>query len=140
MQKVAIISCVSKKKKGSYPAKELYDSPLFKYAYKYAKKECDKIFIISAKYGLIGENDIISDYDLSVKQMKKRQKMIWADTVNKQIQAKITEPVVLQIHAGREYTEYLLYPLSGRYPIELILDGYMIGQRLQWYKKEVGGL
>ena len=47
-----------KKKDGPAKAKDMYISPLFKGAYRYAHKlSADKIFILSAKYGLLEEMD-----------------------------------------------------------------------------------
>lgn len=56
--KIALISCVSKKQEladgEKVKAIDLYISPLFKMAYNYAQKlNVDKIFILSAKHGLL---------------------------------------------------------------------------------------
>lgn len=52
-KKIGLISCVSKKLNCKTKAKDLYTSPLFKYSLAYARKlNPDKIYILSAKYGL----------------------------------------------------------------------------------------
>ena len=54
MARIALISCTSNKKAHKCPARELYsESPLFRLAYAFAKLVADKIFILSAKYGLV---------------------------------------------------------------------------------------
>lgn len=48
--RVALISCTSKKKVYKCMASELYsESPRFTLSYKYAKENCDKVYILSAK-------------------------------------------------------------------------------------------
>jgi hypothetical protein len=54
MARIALISCTSNKKAHKCPARELYsESPRFRLAYAFAKLVADKIFILSAKYGLV---------------------------------------------------------------------------------------
>lgn len=76
------ISCVKRKKDLITEAENLYDSTFFKYCLKYAKSFNTKnIFILSAKYGLLNLNDIISPYDLTLKKMNKKEKNIWENKV-----------------------------------------------------------
>ena len=54
--KIALISCTSRKKSYKCQAKDLYsESSRFQLAFSFAKLIADKIFILSAKYGLIPE-------------------------------------------------------------------------------------
>ena len=57
---IGLISCVKSK---PCAAKDMYISPLFRYMYSYAKKRCSKVYILSAKYGLIPENAPIAPYN-----------------------------------------------------------------------------
>jgi len=58
MAKIVLISCSSKKSAHKSKAKNLYISTLFRLSLAYAKKlKPDKIFILSAKYGLLNLND-----------------------------------------------------------------------------------
>ena len=69
MGKIFLISCVSKKAKNKTEAKNLYISELFKKSYNYAKKiggGKEKIFILSAKYGVIKDTDIIEPYNITL--------------------------------------------------------------------------
>ena len=62
--RVVLISCVSKKKDTPVAAKDMYVSALFKGAYKYAYTlGADKVLILSAKYGLLEETDVIEPYN-----------------------------------------------------------------------------
>ena len=64
MAKIVLISCVSKKLSHKSKAQELYISPLFRKNIQYAKSlNPDKIFILSAKYGLIKLEEEIEPYN-----------------------------------------------------------------------------
>ena len=65
--KIALISCSKMKRDHSCTAAELYSpSHLFSLSYAYAQKVADKVFILSAKYGLVEEEDVISPYNLTL--------------------------------------------------------------------------
>ncbi|UOK56151.1 hypothetical protein MGI18_14030 [Bacillus sp. OVS6] len=70
--KIALISCT--KLKADYPCctREMYlESTLFKKAVKYIEQQdYDAWFVLSAKYGLIRQQDVIKPYDLTLNNMK----------------------------------------------------------------------
>jgi hypothetical protein len=70
-QKIALITACSKKKLlRTAPAKKLYQGSMFKKAGCIAEKIHADFFILSAKYGLIGENTIIRPYDTVIRYKK----------------------------------------------------------------------
>ena len=70
-QKIALITACSKKKLlRTAPAKELYQGSMFKKARRIAQKIHADFFILSAKYGLIGESKIIRPYDTVIRYKK----------------------------------------------------------------------
>lgn len=82
-----IIGCSKRKRRVSDCARaiEIYDGPFFRTIIKLKKegkfpKNID-IFIISAKYGMLGENDLISFYD--VRMTKSRAKEIRREIIKK---------------------------------------------------------
>ncbi|AKB52184.1 hypothetical protein MSBRW_2931 [Methanosarcina barkeri str. Wiesmoor] len=69
MAKIVLTSCVIKKLLYKAKAKELYISTFFKYNLKYAKSlNPDKIFVLSAKYGLVYLERKIEPYDKTLEQ------------------------------------------------------------------------
>ena len=61
---IGVIPCASKKLSVPAPAFLLYSaSPLFSGVFLQASKECDKVFVLSALYGLIAPERIIAPYD-----------------------------------------------------------------------------
>ena len=71
MKKYVLISCVSKKVDHAALSKDLYTSTLFKMSYRYAVSlKPDAIFILSAKYGLLLCNDVVTPYNMTLNNMK----------------------------------------------------------------------
>lgn len=110
MARIALISCTSNKKAYKCPARELYsESPRFRRAYAFAKLVADKIFILSAKHGLVPEDMVIEPYDETLKEKSAQQRRAWGAMVlkelNKVCDVERDEFVVL---ASKVYYENLL--------------------------------
>ncbi|MBU0963071.1 MAG: hypothetical protein KKD48_04170 [Nanoarchaeota archaeon] len=139
MAKVVLISCVSKKLNHKSKAKDLYVSPLFKKEFEYAKLlNPDKIFILSAKYGLLKLDEEIEPYNKTLNKMLSNEIKEWADSVLNQLK-KVSdlnkdEFVFL---AGKNYRKFLLPSLKYyKIPMEHITLFYQLG----WLKKEISKL
>jgi len=135
-KKNVLISCVAKKRNTSALAREIYISPLFKGAYRYAHKlSADRIFILSAKYGLLEENDIIEPYDDTLNTKSVAEVRAWA----KNILIALSQKTNLQedefvFLAGDKYRKYLIDNL--RY-FSVPLKGLPIGKQLAFYKENL---
>ena len=131
---VVLISCVAKKKDSKSSAKDLYISPLFRSAYQYAKKiKADKIFILSAKYGLLEVDDIVEPYDETLNTKKAREVQCWADGVIVALSQKTNlNEDEFTILAGERYRKHLIKHLR-KYSIPL--EGLSIGKQLSFYKE-----
>ena len=85
MKKIVLVSCVSKKNRGTHKAKDLYASPLFRKAYEYAESlNPDKIFILSAKYHLLDPEAIVEDYNKTLNTFSAADRKEWANVVLEQ--------------------------------------------------------
>ena len=138
MSRIVLISCVSKKLDRRAKAGGLYISPLFKYNLKYARSlSPDKIFILSAKYGLIELEEEIEPYDQTLNKMSKKERKEWAGKVltqlNKVSGLSRDEFIFL---AGKNYREFLL-PQIQNYKIPMF--GLGIGRQLKFLKENVAG-
>lgn len=134
MDNIVLISCVSKKLPYNAKAKDLYVSSLFKYALKYAYKlNPDRIFILSAKYGLLELDDEIEPYDQTLNNMSGSEAKIWASMVLKQLSSKTdmihSEYVFL---AGEKYRKFLIPEIKH---FKIPLQGLSIGRQLQKLKE-----
>jgi len=87
MAKIVLLSCTKSKLDKPAPAKDMYSpSPMFQKTKVYGEAlKPDKMFILSAKYGLLPMDKQIEPYDLTLKTMKKDEKDQWGSTVKDQM-------------------------------------------------------
>ncbi len=137
---IALISCVSMKLDKKAKVKDIYISPLFKKNLEYARNRNtpdESIFILSALHGLIGLEEEIDPYDVTLIDMSTREKNQWARKVFKQIQNHPDIPDLKEVKfiilAGMNYRETLEPVLPN---VEMPLLGLPIGRQLEWLSKE----
>lgn len=133
-KKIILIACVSKKGDKKAKAKDLYISQLFKSSLAFAKKQNpDKIFILSALHHLLGIDQEIEPYNVTLSNVPKakrkpglkiltpQEKVNWGkkivEQLSKQTDLQNDEFIVL---AGQEYIKpiiksipHLKNPLNG---------------------------
>lgn len=74
--KIALISCVKQKADKPQKARNLYISSLFVKSLEYAEKiNVDKIYVLSAKYGLVPIDKVIEPYEKTLNNMKKMREL-----------------------------------------------------------------
>jgi cytoplasmic iron level regulating protein YaaA (DUF328/UPF0246 family) len=136
MTQVVLISCVSKKLKYKCKVQDLYVSPLFRKNLQYAKSlNPDKIFILSAKYGLLSLDEEIEPYDITLNKMRSGEIKEWADSVLNQLNKSTDREHDMFIFlAGNNYRKFLL-PHLKHYKIPML--GLGIGKQLQWLSRGI---
>ena len=133
-QKIILISCVSQKLSQCSKAKDLYISTLFKLNRKYSEKlNPDKIFVLSAKYGLLDMEKEIEPYEQTLSNMPIKEVKLWASHVVNQLKeiGSLNEMEVTFL-AGEKYRKFLIPHLSN-YTVPL--QGLRIGEQLQKLKE-----
>ena len=136
MAKIVLISCVSKKLPHKAKAGEFYISPLFKMNLKFAKSfNPDKIFILSAKYGLIGLDKEIEPYDQTLNTMHSVEKKKWANNVLEELKkvADLNNDEFIFL-AGENYRKYLILYIKN---YKIPLKGLSIGKQLKYLKGQI---
>jgi hypothetical protein len=135
-KKIVLISCVKSKLNAPAKAKDLYTSDLFRSALQYAYfLKADKIFILSAKYGLVDLEQVIAPYEMTLKTMGEPQKRAWANTVINSLRQKTNlQSDLFIILAGEDYRKYLIPSLKH---YEVPLEGLAFGQQLHELKHRV---
>ncbi len=133
--KIILISCASKKLPNKAQAKYIYTSPLFKLNLKYANSlNPDKVFILSAKHGLLGLEQEIESYNETLNEKTDEEIKLWAEKVledlSKEANLKQDEFIFL---AGEKYRKYLI-PGINNYKIPLQSLG--IGKQLKFLKEK----
>lgn len=133
-KRIVLISCVSQKLPHRAMARELYISTLFKLNLKYAEKLApDKIFVLSAKHGLMALEIEIEPYEQTLNNMRSSEIRAWADRVLEQIRGvcSIDDSEFIFL-AGDKYRKHLL-PHIKNYKVPL--KGLRIGKQLQRLKE-----
>jgi hypothetical protein len=64
--RIGLVGCVKAKRASPAPAAALSTSPLFAGRRHYAEATCDRWFILSARHGLLGPDQVIEPYDESL--------------------------------------------------------------------------
>lgn len=70
--KVAFVSCVKTKADSARPAEQLCISPWFVMARRFAERNSDRWFILSAAYGLLDPDRVIEPYEKTLNDMPTR--------------------------------------------------------------------
>lgn len=112
-QRAALVACGSQKQDledgETVPVQELYTSNYFAGKWKWSLTFCDRRFILSAKHGLVPENDEVGHYDQTLGHMTAAEVEAWSERVGDRLRElehrpRIDEVVVL---GGRDYIEPL---------------------------------
>jgi cytoplasmic iron level regulating protein YaaA (DUF328/UPF0246 family) len=109
-------------------------SALFRYAFGYCQRHYDRVFILSAKYGLLHPDAVIEPYNVTLKAMTRAERNEWGTKIADDIKRTLQPTDVLYFHTGRDYSD----PLLGLVPQECVqpLEGMSIGWRLHFYRSE----
>ncbi len=133
MANVVLVSCGKHKLDHSAKAAELYIGPLFTASMQYARTlNPDRIFILSAKHGLLGLETVIEPYDVTLDGKDEAVQKAWA----KKVLARLASETSLTgdrftILAGENYYKYLTPHLRT---CEIPMRGLTIEEQLQFLR------
>ena len=130
---ICLVSCVGQKQVIAAPAKDLYRSNWFIKARAYAEGVSSQWFILSAKYGLVQPDDVILPYEQTLNRMAISDRRNWAHVVQKQMDQRMPNAVLIIVLAGERYREFLMDYLRHRaLTVEVPMAGLRIGEQLNW--------
>jgi hypothetical protein len=132
IDRIYLVSCVSKKSQTAAPARELYVSPWFRAARRYVEASGDPWFILSAKHGLISPAQAIAPYDETLNKMTIGERRAWAARVMAQMDEIVPASRAVVVFGGIRYREFLMEHLERRASVEVPMKGLGIGKQLQW--------
>ena len=136
---IVFISCTKKKKDYKCPARELYSaSRWFRGAYEYAKTlNPRKVYILSAKYGLLEEDEIVEPYEKSLTKEKDAEIRRWSAMVVKQIERNgIDRHERVIFLCGKNYRKYLTRYFENSFAP---LSHMGIGKQLAFFNEQNRG-
>ena len=126
---IILISCVSKKLMFPAAAKDLYTSSLFRKALKYAEfLSPEAIYVLLAKHGLLGLDEIVEPYDLTLNQLSVSEVKHWAQRTVDQLKqvANLASDKFIFL-AGERYRRFIVPRLPFA---EIPLRGLPIGKQI----------
>ena len=137
MSNIVLIACSSRKLKTKSQARYMYIGNEFKYSLIYTEEKIkpDKIFILSAKYGLLNLEDEIDYYNYTLNEKTKDIKKEWAKKVFESLQNECNvENDTFIILAGKNYYLELLPYLKKT---EIPMAKLNMYQRVPWLKEKL---
>lgn len=121
-----LVSCVAGKEDYATEARNLYKTPWFIKARRYAEEHSKNWYVLSAQYGLVHNESIIEPYDKRLT----RNDVEWAKKVANKLHKQINGSAVT-ILAGKDYRAYLVPELRRLgHKVYIPMEGLGIGQQL----------
>ena len=136
-QTIVLVACAAQKLETAAPARDLYCSAWFRKARKYAERFGEKWFILSSLHGLLDPDRVIEPYEQTLNNSRKPERNAWAVKVVRELNSKVPPGSTIIILAGSLYRENLVQLLSGRFCLEIPMQGLGIGEQLQFLAKAV---
>ncbi len=138
---VVVLACgAAKHDLHGAPAHQLYRGALFVLALTWARSVAplDRIFILSAKYGLIRSTDPIDVYDVRISDAR----AVTSDQLAQQAAALGLSAAAPIFQGGAEYATRLRPAIPGLVWLvdRMHMPGRGIGYQLAWLKRNVGRL
>jgi hypothetical protein len=130
--RVVLVSCVKTKGKADAPARDLYTSPLFRGMRRYAERNTNAWYILSAKYGLLRPDEVVSYYEQTLKDLRKADRLAWAERVQQALLKLLPPGAEVVILAGNRYRENLVPYLEGHgFAVTVPMAGLGFGPRVR---------
>lgn len=134
--KIGLVSCAKTSKDYPCTGVKMYsDSVLFKAALNYCREHYDLTYILSAKYGLVGQKQIIHPYNEELRKKSIDEIREWSRSVYGQLKNATFESFLeneYYFHTGLMFRCFLMQWIPKTYcPVE----NMTIGKRLQFYKQ-----
>lgn len=136
--KIALVSCGKRKRAGAHAAKDLYISPLFRMTYRHAETKFDRVFILSAKHGLLDPKKRIRPYDESLRQKTKKERRHWAKRVAREFTSCVPAGSTLYFFCGALYSHGIAREVEKHFRCIFPFRGLSLGRRLRWLKEKTG--
>jgi hypothetical protein len=134
--RLVLVSCVNKKWDVPCAARDLYISPWFEKARRYAEERGDDWRILSAAHGLVHPDQKLRPYNVWMGDLTARERAEWSDNVLGDVLAIVSPGDEVEILAGAQYRKHL-EPALRRHGIRVTvpMKGLGIGQQLGWLKR-----
>lgn len=128
---IALVGCGAKKGTTWKPVREMYTSTLFRMSMEIAEQRCDRVYVVSAKHGMLHPNETIAPYEMHIGELTFREREMWASRIVDRLRYLHRHDYQVELYMGREYAMPLSRALRDRtYHVDDPLRGLQIGERL----------
>ncbi|EKS35140.1 hypothetical protein HMPREF9696_02412 [Afipia clevelandensis ATCC 49720] len=129
-KRIALVSCGSAKISFRTEARYLYKSPLFQNSIYVANAIADEVFVLSALYGLVRQDEVLDPYDLSLKSFDSTQSQQWGDRIAEKLSELSSFPTEAILFAGSSYVDPIASSLANsRITLKYPFKGLPLGLR-----------
>jgi hypothetical protein len=136
--KIFLIACSRRKCRDVVPARHLYISTLFNLASKYAERESNKWFILSAKWGLVEPDRVLGPYNQMLNELTDVERKKWARNVFDNLRSNLKRGDTVVFIAGILYREFLIPLLEDMgVTVEVPLYGLTIDKQVKWLHERI---
>ena len=102
---------------------------------RYAEKNADTWFVLSAQHGLVHPTQVLEPYERTLNRLGKAERLQWATRVQRQLLEMLLPGAEVVILAGVRYRESLVPFLRDRgFSVTIPLEGLSFGRQLQRLK------
>lgn len=135
---MVLVACVGGKTAFPTRARDLYCTPWFHKARRYAEKHGDSWLILSAAHGVVDPDEVIHPYDQTLNKTPVAERREWARDVVTSLTRLMRPGQRVTILGGIRYREFVANALRGAgFAVTEPMAGLGIGQQLQWLGEAV---
>jgi hypothetical protein len=128
---LVLVACCGAKLIGRHPARELYQSHLFRKSRTWAENHGERWAILSALYGVVLPDREIPSYDQTLNSMQTSARHEWDRKV---LEALIPlAPQRVAVLAGKNYCGWIK---DAPFDVSRPMEGLGIGEQLAWLTKQ----
>lgn len=135
--RLVLIGCVKTKVGHPAPAKDLYDSPLWRKRRRYAESTGMPWVILSAEHGMVDPDTVLDPYDRYLGSEPAAYRREWAELTAERVLRALRERGLraVEIHAGAAYVNSGLKTRLENSGVDVfwLVEGMPIGKQLGWY-------
>ena len=140
MRRLLLVGCVASKASTPMPARDLYQSQLFRARREYAEAQgCPWAIVSAYEMAIIEPQQLMHPYDRRIDCLSDAELEGWLVMLQVNAYALFGEQLrgaTVEVHAGKPYVEAVRRGLSGYgVTVDAPLRGLAIGKQLQWYSQ-----
>lgn len=131
-QRFALVCCGKQKLAVPAPARELYQSTLFRKTRSFVERRYDGWFVLSALHHVLTPDQVVEPYECKLSRQSTTQ---WAAVVAGQLAEQVSPGCQLDYFGGATYGQVVVELKAMGYEVQQPLAGLQVGERLHWLKE-----